>query len=72
MQRTAVEEVALTKCPVFTAQPQHPGRKLQQIHLPRREVPIDPGDHVVLAIGVVVAHLGAPDLVTGSDHWDPG
>ena len=32
------------------------------------EVPVQPGHLVVLAVGVVVAAVGATDLVTGGDH----
>ena len=34
----------------------------------RRRVPVEPGDLVVLALGVVVAALRAPDLVAAEQH----
>ena len=36
-----------------------------------RQVPIEPGDFVVLAIGVVVALLGVADFVAGHEHRHP-
>src|SRR5450759_1308143 len=35
-----------------------------------RELPVDPGQLVVLAVDVVVAALGPPDLVAVGDHRD--
>src|SRR4029453_227227 len=35
-------------------------------------VPVHPGDRRVLAIGVVVALLSAPELVSSGDHRDAG
>src|SRR5450631_1371502 len=35
------------------------------------ELPVDPGDLVVLAVDVVVATLGPTDLVAVGDHRDP-
>ena len=42
----------------------------QQIALLAIELPIKPARLVVLAIGVVVAVLGPPDLVAAADHRD--
>ena len=42
----------------------------QGLVLFRAHRPVHPGDLVVLAVGVVVASLGAPDLVAGQQHRD--
>src|SRR5262249_1631050 len=38
--------------------------------LPLCEIPVNPADFVVLAVGIVVSSLGAPDLVAGGKHRD--
>src|ERR671914_736992 len=45
-------------------------RELQELALRRREVPIRPGDLVVLTVGVVVAALRPSDFVSSADHGD--
>ena len=43
-----------------------------QVALPDLQVPVDPGEHRVLAVAVVVSLLGAAHLVTGQQHGRPG
>ena len=50
---------------------QEPGR-VQQVALPVPQVPVEPRQGVVLAVGVVVALLAAADLVAGVDHRHTG
>ena len=47
---------------------EHPGELEQVLVLAR---PVHPGDLIVLAVAVVVALLGAPDLVAVGDHRHP-
>ena len=54
------------------AQTQEASRRLPQIALPRGQIPIHPGQLVVLAIGVVVAFLSSPKFVAGGDHGGSG
>ena len=48
---------------------QVPG-KLQKVLLIRRQIPVEPCDRVVLAIGVVVALLRPCELVPAENHRD--
>ena len=51
---------------------QQAARPVQQIVLPGVQVPVDPRDRVVLAVGVVVAALRAAHLVAGHQHRHAG
>ena len=48
---------------LLTTDAQQPAGERQQRAVGRGQVPIEPGERVVLAVSVVVAVLGAPDLV---------
>src|SRR5690606_25318529 len=50
---------------------QVPGGR-EQLLLPAVELPVHPGDLVVLAVGVVVPQLAAPELVAGGEHRRAG
>ena len=42
----------------------------EQIAVPAHQRPIEPTGLVILAVGVVIALLGAAHLVTGGEHGD--
>ena len=56
----------------LAAQPGEVGDRGEQVPALVVEVPVEPGHLVVLAVGVVVAVVRAPDLVAGGDHRDAG
>ena len=64
----AHEEPPLLQDRMRAPQPDQPPRELEQPAPPIVELPVGPGDLVVLAVGVVVAALGAPDLVAAQQH----
>ena len=66
----AVEEPAAAEHRVAAAQPGQLLGEGEQVPLAGRAGPVHPGDLVVLAVGVVVAALGAADLVAGQQHRD--
>src|SRR5690606_29207845 len=55
---------------VRAAQRDHLAGEVEERLLALVETPVVPGDLVVLAVGVVVAALGAADLVAAQDHGD--
>ena len=48
---------------ILAAQREHPARELEARPLPRSQLPVEPGERAVVAVGVVVAALGASQLV---------
>jgi len=72
MQWPSIEVVALTERAVRPAKVEQLAREDLEIGLPRLPLPVVPGDLVVLAVGVVVAALSAPELVAAADHRDSG
>src|SRR5690606_3810258 len=62
------EEMPAAEHGVLAAQPHHALHERQELALLRAEIPVKPADLVVLAVGVVVAALGAPDLVAAEQH----
>src|SRR5690606_20594164 len=64
----AAVEAAGPQRRVLVAQGQQVPDGLAQVLLPRGQVPVHPGDLVVLAVGVVVAPLAAADLVARREH----
>ena len=68
----AREEAVLTEHRVVAPQPQQVRGGLDQGLLLGAEAPVDPRGLVVEAVRVVVAALGAAQLVTGRDHGDAG
>jgi hypothetical protein len=56
---------------VLAPEPRHPPGELQQLPVALRQVPVQPGDLVVLRVGVVVPPLRAPHLVAAADHRHP-
>lgn len=64
--RLAGEEPAPAEHRVLGAQRRHHPGEGQQVHV--RVGPVDPGELVVLAVAVVVAVLGAAQLVAVTDH----
>src|SRR5207302_7805552 len=62
----ALEEVLAAQHRLGVAQREHAAGELEHRAVDRR--PVDPGDLVVLAVGVVVAPLGAAQLVAVEDH----
>ena len=69
---TAERPHPLAQCRQRLAHPDEVARRGEELLLPGLEVPVDPRRAVVLAVGVVVAALRAPQLVTGVDHRDAG
>ena len=49
----------------------HEAEEFEQIPVLLQQAPIQPGDLIVLAVGVVVAELGVAELVTGQEHGRP-
>ena len=62
------EEPAAAEDRVVAAQLDEPLRERDEVELVLVEVPVDPRDLVVLAVAVVVAALGAPELVAVQEH----
>ena len=50
------------------AQPDEVTRKLQQVVLHRSQIPVEPTDFVVLAIGIVIAELRSSKLIAAAEH----
>ena len=69
-RRPALEPVPLPQRRVLAPQPQRGLRDLVDVEPGVVGTPVDPRDLVVLAVGVVVAALGAAALVAGGDHRD--
>ena len=67
-RRPALEQVPLPQRGVLAPQPQRGLGDLVDVEPRVVGAPVDPGDLVVLAVGVVVAALGAAALVAGGDH----
>ena len=63
-----MEETAAVKDRLLLEDPCYAADELQEVGLRLVQVPVEPGQFVVLAIGVVVALLGAADFVAGQDH----
>ena len=70
MVGVAAKEALASEHGVLAAQRDQPLRELEQRLLVDVEVPVDPGDGAVLAVGVVVAVLGAAELVAVQQHRD--
>ncbi len=72
MDLAALEEVCALNERMLPPQPDEIPREFEQhralVVAIRLERPIEPGERVVLAVGVVVALLGAADLVSGTQH----
>ncbi len=55
-----------------TPQMDHKSDEFSEVPVFERDIfPIEPGNLVVMAVGVVVASLRAADLVAGEQHRDP-
>ena len=48
---------------------QQVGHRVMQVRLPGCKIPVHPRDLIVSAVGVVVAILGAADLIAHRNHW---
>ena len=46
----------------------HPGNKVKQLSVKDWFGPVKPGNVIILAVGVVVAHLGVPKFIAGWKH----
>src|SRR5262249_25526755 len=68
VDRPAQEPAPPPEDRVAVAQRDQLGGERQQVLVGR--LPVEPGDLAVLAIGVVVAALGAADLVAPQEHRD--
>src|SRR5208282_2632549 len=66
--RSAAEEVPPVEDRGPEAEGDERAREAQELLLFFRPAPVDPGDLVVLAVGVVVASLRATGLVAAADH----
>src|SRR5450755_1634091 len=51
------------------AEGNHQLKEAQKAGVGFRHIPVEPAYVVVLAIGIVVAKLGATQFVTGQEHW---
>src|SRR3954454_5921150 len=68
----AGQEAAALEIPLAPAQRDHLAEEPEDVALLlAREIPVEPADLVVLAVGVVVALLRAADLVAGDEHRRP-
>jgi hypothetical protein len=67
----ALEEIAAAKHRMLAPDAQHAPGEDQQIGLIGLQVPIHPRDVTVLAVGIVVAMLGAGKLVARQQHRHP-
>ena len=65
----ALEEVAAAEDRVFAAQRDDALHEGEEFPVVGGKIPVHPADLVVLAVGVVVAVLGAAHLVAGHQHW---
>jgi len=63
-----VEEALPAQGGVAVEQPNQVAREHQQVLLGLLQVPVDPGQLVILTVGVVVAVLRSPELVAGRQH----
>src|SRR5660398_245726 len=72
VHRPTAEERVLAQHRRVAAQPQQLADQAEQGNLVRADVPVHPGDLVVLAVGVVVAVLGAPHLIARQQHRHAG
>src|SRR5208337_4549734 len=66
----ALEEPPPLKDRMLAPDPTNPPGEIEEFLLPVVQVPVQPGELVVLAIGVIVPLLGVPDLVAGQEHGD--
>jgi hypothetical protein len=64
----SLEEGAAMEDRVLLAQRDQPLGEAEQLALVPIEIPVEPADRVILAVGVVVPALGAPPLVAGDEH----
>ena len=64
----ALKEITPPKNRVLFAQHDHALQKGQQFLIGRLEVPIEPADLFILAVGIVVTVLGVADAITGKQH----
>ena len=64
-----LEKLAPVQVGMSFAELDQPARELQQLDAALVQLPIEPADLVVLAVGVVVAVLGAADLVAAAESW---
>ncbi len=65
------EEASLAEDRVLFPEAYHFLREAEEVHVGVHQPPVDPGDLVVLAVGVVVPLLGPPELVSAQEHRDP-
>src|SRR5207244_9479243 len=64
------EPAAAVEHRVVAAELGQPGGEREEVGVVVLEGPVEPGDLVVLAVGVVVAALAAAHLVAAEDHRD--
>src|SRR6202011_5162608 len=67
---TAVEEIVTAKARMLAADRDCPAGKSEQVASRGRHLPVDPTEFVVLAVRIIVAVLGAAELVTSEMHRD--
>lgn len=63
-----LKEMAASEYRVFVAHANDLAHEFQKFLVVVVDIPIDPADLVVLAIGVVVAILGASHFIAGQQH----
>src|SRR5271165_6773795 len=66
----ALEELPPLEDRMLAPDPRNLPGEIEESLLPVVQVPVQPGQLVVLAKGIVVPLLGVPDLVAGQEHGD--
>ena len=66
----AAEELPATEHRMLLPQATETRGEVDQVAAVGDGVPVEPGQLVVLTVGVVVAALAAPELITAEKQWD--
>src|SRR5712691_8085796 len=69
--RTALEEVPSLEHRMIPPDGDNATAEVEKLLLPRRQLPVQPTEFAVLAIGVVVALLSVAQFVTPANHRHP-
>ena len=69
--RTPLEELATLQHRLLEPQLNHAPHEVEKAGLLLGQLPVQPADLIVLAIGVVVPSLCAAQFIAGKDHGDP-
>src|ERR1700693_5650315 len=66
----ALKEVAAAEQPVLFSNRDQAAGELKEALILRFQIPVEPGQLAVLAVGVVVTVLGMAHLVARQEHWN--